>query len=64
MKTKKLIKRALKSPELYTEAELQYLTLVRLERKKQKQKKKTLETDPTSADCSLTPTENGTTTAK
>ena len=32
-KTKKLIKRALKQPELYTPAELQYMQMVRKARK-------------------------------
>lgn len=58
-KTKKIIKQALKQPELYTEAELQYFNLVRQARKKRKQDKKLLETDPTSVDCSSTPQTNG-----
>ena len=40
MKTKKIIKQALKQPELYTEAELAYLRLVKRERKAKKQAKK------------------------
>ena len=36
MKTKKIIKRALKHPELYTEAELAYMKLVKQERKRLK----------------------------
>ncbi len=41
-KTKKIIKQALKQPELYTEAELQYFHLIRQARKQRKQKKKLL----------------------
>ena len=59
MKTKKIIKQALKQPELYTEAELQYFNLIRQARKQRKKKKKRLETDPTSVDCSSTPQQNG-----
>ena len=40
MKTKKIIKQALKQPELYTEAELAYLLLVKRERKAKKHAKK------------------------
>ncbi len=40
MKTKKIIKRALKQPELYTEAELAYIRLVKRERKAKKLAKK------------------------
>ena len=40
MKTKKIIKQALKQPELYTEAELAYLRLVKKARKAKKQAKK------------------------
>ena len=40
MKTKKIIKQALKQPELYTEAELAYIRLVKKERKAKKQEKK------------------------
>jgi len=59
MKTKKLIKRALKSPELFTDAEIQYFNLIRLARKKKKKERKLRETDPTSVDCSSTPQQNG-----
>ena len=59
MKTKKLIKRALKSPELFSEAELQYFNLVKKAQKKHKKAKKLLETDPTSVDCSSTPQQDG-----
>ena len=40
MKTKKIIKQALKQPELYSEAELAYLRLVKRVRKAAKQAKK------------------------
>ncbi len=40
MKTKKIIKQALKQPELYTEAELAYIRLVKRERKAKKLAKK------------------------
>ncbi len=40
MKTKKIIKQALKQPELYTEAELAYIRLVKRERKAKKLEKK------------------------
>jgi hypothetical protein len=40
MKTKKIIKQALKQPELYTEGELAYIRLVKRERKAKKQEKK------------------------
>ena len=38
MKTKELIKRALKHPELFTEGELDYFKLIKRERKQQKDK--------------------------
>ena len=40
MKTKQIIKQALKQPELYTEGELAYIRLVKKERKIKKQEKK------------------------
>ncbi len=40
MKTKELLKRALKHPELFTEGELQYFQLEKKRRKQQKQQKK------------------------
>ncbi len=40
MKTKELLKRALKHPELFTEGELQYFQLERKRRKQQKLQKK------------------------
>ena len=40
MKTKKIIKQALKQPELYTEAELAYLRLMKKAKKAKKQAKK------------------------
>ncbi len=40
MKTKKIIKQALKQPELYTEAELAYFRLMKKARKAKKQAKK------------------------
>jgi hypothetical protein len=45
MKTKKIIKQALKQPELYTEAELAYIRLVKKERKAKKQEKKVRQDD-------------------
>mgnify|MGYP003636749087 CR=1 len=39
MKTNKLLKRALKHPELFTEAELSYFRLVRRKRKEEKKAK-------------------------
>ena len=45
MKTKKIIKQALKQPELYTEAELAYLRLVKRERKAKKLAKKVRQDD-------------------
>ena len=40
MKTKKIIKQALKQPELFTEGELAYMRLVKRARKARKQAKK------------------------
>lgn len=40
MKSKKLVKKALKHPELYTEGELAYFNLWRGERKRKKELKK------------------------
>ena len=40
MKKKKLVKKALKNPELYTQAELQYFRLWLATRRKQKEAKK------------------------
>lgn len=40
MKTKKLIKRALKRPELFTEGELHYFKLMERQRKLNKKKQK------------------------
>lgn len=45
MKTKKTIKQALKQPELYSEAELAYLRLVKRVRKAAKQAKKVRQDD-------------------
>jgi len=40
MKTKELLKRALKKPELFTEAELTYFRLIKEQRKQKKKNKK------------------------
>ena len=40
MKTKELLKRALKNPELFTEGELQYFQLVKRQRKLRKKQQK------------------------
>ena len=40
MKTKELLKRALKNPELFTPGELQYFQLVKRQRKLQKKQQK------------------------
>jgi hypothetical protein len=45
MKTKKIIKQALKQPELYSEAELACLRLVKRARKAAKQAKKVRQDD-------------------
>ena len=45
MKTKKIIKQALKQPELYSEAELAYLRPVKRARKAAKQAKKVRQDD-------------------
>tara|TARA_R110001592_G_scaffold221327_4_gene476117 strand:+ start:646 stop:819 length:174 start_codon:yes stop_codon:yes gene_type:complete len=45
LKTKKLIKRALKHPELFTEGEVQYFELVKKERKERKKAKKQIKSD-------------------
>ena len=42
MKTAKLVKKALKQPELYSEGELMYFRLWMNERKKRKEKKRAL----------------------
>jgi len=42
MKTAKLVKRALEQPELYSEGELMYFRLWLNEKKKQKEKKRSL----------------------
>jgi hypothetical protein len=42
MKTAKLVKKALKQPELYSEGELMYFHLWMTERKKRKEKKRAL----------------------
>lgn len=42
MKTAKLVKKALKQPELYSEGELMYFHLWMTERKKRKERKKQL----------------------
>lgn len=45
MKTKKLLKRALKKPELFTEAELDYFRLMQKAREKKKKENKLQESD-------------------
>ena len=40
MKTKELLKRALKKPELFTEAELSYFRLIKKQRQQKKKDKK------------------------
>ena len=39
-KTKKIIKKALKNPELYTDSEIQYFELVKRTRKSEKKRRK------------------------
>jgi len=45
MKTKELLKRALKHPELFTSAELQYFKLMKKYKKRNKKDKKKPESD-------------------
>ena len=45
MKTKELLKRALKKPELFTEAELLYFKLMKKEQKELKKSKKPQKSD-------------------
>jgi len=45
MKTKKLIKKALKNPDLYTEAELTYLRKMKQLRKEEKALKKSQQSE-------------------